>query len=50
MLKSLKLGELGIDIDPLELPSGFRSEVLRSRVRNMPDMPKIWNTATKVAT
>ncbi len=40
MLKSLKLGELGIDKDPFVLPSDWRSEVLRSKVRNMLDIQK----------
>lgn len=35
MLKSLKLGELGMDRDAFELPSEFRSEEVRSNVRSM---------------
>ena len=39
MLKSLKLGELGIERDPLVLPSCWRSEdVLRSKVRSIVDI------------
>lgn len=38
MLKSLKLGELGID--PLLLASVCRSEVVRNKVRNMFDIHK----------
>ena len=38
MLKSLKLGELGMDTDPLLLPSDCRSDVLRSKVRNIVDL------------
>jgi len=40
MLKSLKLGELGIERDPFVLPSDWRSEVLRSSVRSMVDMQR----------
>ena len=40
MLKSLKLGELGIERDPFVLPSDWRSEVLRSNVRSMVDMQR----------
>ncbi len=40
MLKSLKLGELGIERDPFVLPSDWRSEVLRSSVRSMVDMKR----------
>ena len=40
MLKSLKLGELGMERDPFVLPSDWRSEVLRSNVRSMVDMQR----------
>ncbi len=40
MLKSLKLGELGMERDPFVLPSDWRSEVLRSSVRSMVDMQR----------
>jgi len=40
MLKSLKLGELGIERDPFVLPSDWRSEVLRRSVRSMVDMQR----------
>lgn len=50
MLKSLKLGELGIDRDPLLLPSVGRSEllVLRSKVRNILDIHRASKVGGKV--
>lgn len=49
MLKSLKLGELGIERDPLLLPSYCRSDVLRNKVRSIVVIPKQFASAVACA-